>query len=237
MALGLFDEARATQGTCELGLALVPALSIHTIQLIIEILATFAFALSGLIAGIRKRMDLVGLCIVSGVSAFGGGTLRDILLDRRPFFWVSHSIWLWALIATCLFAVFFMRERHIVLTEKAIQIPDALGLGLFTALGTQIALELDMPAIVAALMGVMTAVFGGVLRDICCNEIPKAFNDHQPYALLAFIGSWIVIGLSALHLSEWLVLSLSASTTTLLRGLAIQFKWQLPSQKTFRKTN
>ena len=130
-------------------------ISIHSIQFTIEIFATFAFALSGLIAGIRKQMDLVGLCVVSGVTAFGGGTLRDILLDRRPFFWVSHSLWLWVLIVTCLFAMFFMRERHIRLTEKAIQIPDALGLGLFTALGTQISLELGMPAIVSALMGMM----------------------------------------------------------------------------------
>jgi uncharacterized membrane protein YeiH len=206
-------------------------LSIHSIQFTIEIVATFAFALSGLIAGIRKRMDVVGLCIVSGVSAFGGGTLRDMLLDRRPFFWVSHSLWLWGLIATCLFAMFFMRERHIGLTEKAIQIPDALGLGLFTALGTQIALELGMPAIVAALMGMMTAVFGGVLRDICCNEIPKAFSDHQPYAVLAFLGSWLLIGLTALNVPEGLILFLSASFTTILRVLAIQLKWQLPSQR------
>ena len=125
----------------------------------------------------------------------------------------------------------FMRERHFEFTEKAIQIPDALGLGLFTALGTQIALELGMPAIVAALMGMMTAVFGGVLRDICCNEIPKAFNDHQPYAILAFLGGWLLIGLSEMHLPEWLVLFSSAAVTTLLRGLAIQFKWQLPSWK------
>ncbi len=206
-------------------------LSLHAIQFSIEIIATFTFALSGLIAGIKKRMDLVGLFIVSGLSAFGGGTLRDILLDRRPFFWVSHSTWLWGLIGVCLLAMFFMRERHITLTEKAIQIPDALGLGLFTALGTQIALELGMPAIVAALMGMMTAVFGGVLRDICCNEIPKAFSDHQPYAVLAFLGGWVLIGLSELNLPEWLTLFLSASFTTLLRWLAIQFKWQLPSQK------
>ncbi|WP_231855130.1 trimeric intracellular cation channel family protein [Candidatus Methylopumilus turicensis] len=183
----------------------------------------------------RKRMDLVGLCIVSGVSAFGGGTLRDILLDRRPFFWVSHSAWLWVLILTCILAMFFMRERHLTFTEKAIQIPDALGLGLFTALGTQIALDLNMPAIVAALMGVMTAVFGGVLRDICCNEIPKAFNDHQPYALLAFLDAWIVISLSAMGLQEWFVLSLAASITTILRGLAIQFKWQLPHHSHIKK--
>lgn len=212
-------------------------LSIQSIQFTIEIIAIFAFAISGLIAGIRKGMDMVGLCIVSGVSAFGGGTLRDILLDRRPFFWVNHSHWLWILIATCLLCMFFMRERHIRLTEKAIQIPDALGLGLFTALGTQIALELDMPAIIAALMGMMTAVFGGVLRDICCNEVPKAFNDHQPYALLAFIGGWIVVGLSAFNLPEWLILGLSAITTTLLRVLAIQFKWQLPHQKGFQNSN
>ncbi len=206
----------------------------HTIQFTIEIVATFAFALSGLIAGIRKKMDVVGLCIVSGVSAFGGGTLRDILLDRRPFFWVSHSLWLWILIITCLLAMIFMRERHISITEKAIQIPDALGLGLFAALGTQIPLELGMPAIVAALMGMMTAVFGGVLRDICCNEIPKAFNDHQPYAVLAFLGSWLLIGLTELSLPQWLVLFLSASITTALRGLTIQFKWQLPSLKITR---
>jgi len=206
-------------------------LSIHSIQFTIEIVAIFAFALSGLIAGIRRRMDVVGLCIVSGVAAFGGGTLRDILLDRRPFFWVNHSIWLWALIATCLFAMFFMRERHIGLTEKAIQVPDALGLGLFTSLGTQIALEVGMPAIVAALMGMMTAVFGGVLRDICCNEIPKAFSDHQPYAVLAFLGSWLLIGLTVLNLPEGLILFLAASFTTILRLLAIHFKWQLPSQR------
>ena len=202
-----------------------------SLQFIIEIVATFAFAISGLMAAARKKMDMVGLCIVSGISAFGGGTLRDILLDRRPFFWVENTHWLWILIGLCLLAMAFVRERHFEFTEKAIQIPDALGLGLFTALGTQIALELGMPAIVAALMGMMTAVFGGVLRDICCNEIPKAFNDHQPYAILAFLGGWLLIGLSEMHLPEWLVLFISASVTTLLRGLAIQFKWQLPSWK------
>ena len=77
----------------------------------------------------------------------------------------------------------------------------------------------------------MTAVFGGVLRDICCNEIPKAFSDHQPYAVLAFLGSWLLIGLTALNLPEGLILFLSASFTTILRVLAIQLKWQLPSQR------
>ena len=161
-------------------------LSTISIQFTIEIFATFAFALSGLIAGIRKQMDVVGLCIVSGVSAFGGGTLRDILLDRRPFFWVNHPMWLWALIATCLFAMFFMRERHIGLTEKAIQIPDALGLGLFTALGTKIALELGLPAIVAALMGMMTAVFGACSGIFAVTKFQKPSAITSPMRYLLF---------------------------------------------------
>jgi len=99
--------------------------------------------------------------------------------------------------------MFFMRNRHIQLTERAILVPDALGLGLYAALGTQIALDLQMPVIICALMGVMTAVFGGVLRDIFCNEIPKAFNDYQPYAVIAFAGSLLVVALNAVHIPQW----------------------------------
>ncbi|MEK9826544.1 MAG: TRIC cation channel family protein, partial [Methylotenera sp.] len=170
-----------------------------TLQVSIEVWATLAFALSGLIAGARKKLDPFGVFVVTGVAAFGGGTLRDVLLDRRPFFWVEHANWLWLLLLMCMLAMIFMRSRHIPLTERAILIPDALGLGLFTALGTQITLNLDMPVIVCALMGVMTAVFGGVLRDIFCNEIPKAFNDHQPYAVIAFSGSLLVVILNTIH--------------------------------------
>ena len=101
--------------------------------------------------------------MVAGLAAFGGGTLRDILLDRRPFFWVEHAAWLWVLLALCIGAMLFLRDRHFALTERAMQWPDALGLGLFTATGTQLALDMAMPAIVAVLMGMITAVFGGVL--------------------------------------------------------------------------
>jgi uncharacterized membrane protein YeiH len=131
----------------------------------------------------------------------------------------------------CLFAMIFMRNRHIQLTERAIQIPDALGLGLYTALGTQIALQLQMPVIICALMGVMTAVFGGVLRDILCNEIPKAFNDHQPYAVIAFIGSLLVVTLNQLNLPLWLCIFLPAGLIFIFRIMAIYLAWRLPSWK------
>jgi len=202
-----------------------------TFQVPIEICATFAFALSGLIAGARKKMDAFGVFVVTGVAAFGGGTLRDVLLDRRPFFWVDHAGWIWLMLFLCLFAMIFMRNRHIQLTERAIQIPDALGLGLYAALGTQIALGLQLPVIICALMGVMTAVFGGVLRDIFCNEIPKAFNDYQPYAVIAFAGSLLVVALNAINLPQWICIFIPAGLIFLFRILAIYLEWRLPRWK------
>jgi uncharacterized membrane protein YeiH len=202
-----------------------------TLQVVIEICATSAFALSGLIAGARKKLDAFGVFVVTGVAAFGGGTLRDVLLDRRPFFWVDHANWIWLMLFLCMLAMLFMRNKHIQLTERAILIPDALGLGLYAALGTQIALQQQLPVIVCALMGVMTAVFGGVLRDIFCNEIPKAFSDYQPYAVIAFLGGLLVLLLNQLGLAAWICIFIPASLMTLLRILAIYFEWRLPGWK------
>ena len=206
-----------------------PALNFSTLQSVVEVAATLAFALSGLLAGARKQLDVVGLCVVAGLSAFGGGTLRDVLLDRRPFFWVEHADWLWALMALCFAAMLFMRGRHLALTEKAIQWPDALGLGLFTASGAHLALDMGQPPIVAVLMGVVTATFGGVLRDIVCNEIPAAFHDHRPYALCSFVGGWVLVAATHLQVPQWAAISASAATAILLRGLALWSGWTLPA--------
>ena len=194
----------------------------------IEATATLAFALSGLLAAARKRLDPVGVCMVAGLAAFGGGTLRDVLLDRRPFFWVTHASWLWALLGVCVLAMLFMRARHFAPTARAIQWPDAAGLGLFTASGTQIALASGSPAIVAVLMGVVTAVFGGVLRDVVCNDIPSAFVDHRPYAICAFIGGWVLVGAHALGVPDGWSLLGAALVTAALRGLALLTDFTLP---------
>jgi hypothetical protein len=98
-------------------------------QVVIEVVATLAFALSGVIEGARKRLDAVGICVVAGLAAFGGGTVRDVLLDRRPLFWMQHAGWIWVLLALCVAAMVFMRARHLEPTERAMQWPDALGLG------------------------------------------------------------------------------------------------------------
>ncbi|MBK6974778.1 MAG: trimeric intracellular cation channel family protein [Sterolibacteriaceae bacterium] len=194
----------------------------------IEAAATIAFALSGLLEAARKRLDAVGVCIVAGLAAFGGGTLRDVLLDRRPFFWVEHAGWLWVLLGLCALAMLFMRARHFAPTARAMQWPDAAGLGLFTASGTQIALHAGSPAIVAVLMGVVTAVFGGVLRDIVCNEIPRAFSDHRPYAICAFAGGWVLVGAQALGASDAVGLVCAAVVAAALRALALLTGFTLP---------
>ena len=194
----------------------------------IEAVATLAFALSGLLEAARKRLDAVGVCLVAGLAAFGGGTLRDVLLDRRPFFWVAHSEWLWALLALCVAAMAFLRARHFEPTERAMQWPDALGLGLFSATGTQLALAQGLPGIVAVLMGVITATFGGVLRDIVCNEIPRALQDHRPYAVCAFVGGWVLVAAASMGVPEGAGLLMGAAVATGLRVLALLTGFTLP---------
>lgn len=196
-----------------------------------EIIGTAAFALSGLIEAARKKLDLVGMIMVSGLAAFGGGTLRDILLDRRPFFWIENSIWVWFLIAACIAALLFMRARHLEPTQRAMQWPDAIGLGAFAAGGTQLALSAQVPAIIAVIMGVVTAIFGGVLRDIVVNEIPKAFSDHIPYSVIAFAGGWVVVALNFLMVEAFIAVAVGAIFVIALRILALLFGWRLPSWK------
>ncbi|MFM1984114.1 MAG: hypothetical protein RL723_549 [Actinomycetota bacterium] len=194
-----------------------------------EIIGTLAFALSGLIEAARKKLDIVGMAMVTFLAAFGGGTLRDILLDRRPFFWVQNQFWIWVVLAMCALALIFMRTRHIEPTERATAWPDAIGLGIFTAGGTQIALQAGMPAIIAIIMGIITAVFGGVLRDVVVNEIPRAFVDHQPYTVVAFAGGWVVVGLDALGASGLISVAIGAAVITTLRFMAMIFGWRLPT--------
>lgn len=194
-----------------------------------EIIGTLAFALSGLIEAARKRLDIVGMAIVTSLAAFGGGTLRDILLDRRPFFWVQNEIWIWVILLMCALALLFMRARHIELTERSMQWPDALGLGIFAASGTQIAITAGMTPIIAVVMGVITPVFGGVLRDVVVNEIPRAFNDHQPYAVIAFAGGWLVVAFNLMGWSSFWAIAIGALVITVLRLMAVIFSWRLPT--------
>ncbi|MFM5905663.1 MAG: trimeric intracellular cation channel family protein [Micrococcales bacterium] len=198
---------------------------------VFEAIGILAYALSGLVGAARKKLDIVGMAMVAAFAAFGGGTLRDILLDIRPFYWVKNLGWIYAIIVLCVVALLFVRSKHIEFTERAVLWPDAIGLGIFGASGTQIALEHGMPAIVAVVMGAITAVFGGVLRDIALNEIPAAFSDHQPNAIVVLLGSWFVVIFNALGLSSFWSVLCTALLIIAFRLAAIVMNWRLPEWK------
>lgn len=208
---------------------LSPELLTPKVLTAIEVMATLAFALSGVIVGAQKRLDAVGVVVVAFLAAFGGGTLRDLLLDKRPFFWVSHVNMLWLVLVLTALCMLFIRQRHLPKTEKIILWPDTIGLGLFTATGAYQAINTDLPNLVVVLMGVITGVFGGVLRDIVCNEIPNAFKDHRPYALCAFLGAWSMVLAIELGLPHNGSILIGALCTIVLRALAIHQNIRLPA--------
>lgn len=160
---------------------------------IFEILAILVGAFSGFIEARSKKMDVVGVFTVAFITAFGGGTLRDILLDQRPLFWVTHQEYAILIFLLSLVAVPAIRTLRKIVSDRLIITADALGLGLFSIVGVSQALEAGMPLFIASMMGVITGIFGGVLRDIVCNEIPMVLRDGKPYAVCSFAGCWMYL--------------------------------------------
>jgi uncharacterized membrane protein YeiH len=200
----------------------------HTL-VALEYVGTAAFAVSGVWGAIRKRMDIVGICVCGFLAAFGGGTLRDVLIDRRPFFWVEHQEVLLGILLLCVACATFFKQHHLESSEKLLSIPDALGLGLFCTTGLHLSWSMGQLPAVAIMMGVITGTFGGVLRDMVCNEIPSLFRDHRPYALCALLGAVVYALLASLGLPEWMPLAACTIATTGTRLLTLWLDLKLPS--------
>jgi uncharacterized membrane protein YeiH len=137
----------------------------------------------------NKRMDIVGTYALAVVNAFGGGTVRDLLLDNRPFYWMRHWEFLVAILVLCIAFVYNARIYHIAaeVSRRSVRV-DAVGLALFTITGVGIALAQDRPLIVSVLMGVVTGTMGGMVRDIAVNEVPDLFRPGALYASASFTG-------------------------------------------------
>jgi uncharacterized membrane protein YeiH len=194
---------------------------------IIEILAILVGAFSGFVEARAKKMDVVGVFTVAFITAFGGGTLRDILLDRRPLFWVTHQEYAILIFVLALLAVPLIRQIREIISNRLIVVADALGLGLFSVAGVSTALDAGMPLFIASMMGVITGIFGGILRDIVCNEVPMVLRDGRPYAICAFVGCWIYLGLQALNVHAEFALWFSALLITGLRLVTWRMDIQL----------
>ncbi len=178
-------------------------------------------AASGVLEAGRKRFDLFGMIIVGLAAAIGGGSIRDVLLDR-PVFWVQDQTYLVVAIVAA-FVTFFL-ARRIPLPAQMFLIPDALGLALYTVVGTKVALVMGAPWLVASFMGVITGVMGGILRDVLCNEEPVVFQGTL-YATLAWGGALILIGLYALPIATpWPELAAGA---LIFIGRLIAMRWEI----------
>tara|TARA_B100000809_G_C15137380_1_gene531280 strand:+ start:3750 stop:4475 length:726 start_codon:yes stop_codon:yes gene_type:complete len=161
------------------------------ILLQLDYLGVFVFAMSGILAASEKKLDLFGGIIISFVTALGGGTLRDLLLNVE-IGWIVHTEYIYLVLAGSVFALIFKKiTKHI---RKTIFLFDSIGISVFTILGVQKALSLDAPIEVSIMFGVMTATFGGVIRDILCNEIPLIFRK-EIYATACVFGAFIYVGL------------------------------------------
>jgi uncharacterized membrane protein YeiH len=147
-------------------------------------------AIAGMMVAREKRMDIVGTSALACVNAFGGGTVRDLLLDHRPFYWMQHWGLLVAILVIAIPFAYNPRMFRIAseVHKRSLRV-DAVGLALFTITGVGIALAQDRPIIVAALMGVVTGTMGGVLRDVVVNEVPAIFHPGAMYATAAFTGA------------------------------------------------
>ena len=192
----------------------------------IELSGVIAFALYGISRAHQKNMDLVGLFSVAFIVSFGGGTLRDLCLDRHPLFWIANSHYVSLIFALSLLGA--IRPHWITRLEKYLAFPDALGLGLFSIAGAATALEANVPIVIAALLAVFTGTFGGVLGDVVCNEIPSLFRSSPIYASCAFIGAWLYLGLNWLGADDAIALPIGAATITLLRLAALRWNIRLP---------
>ena len=153
------------------------------------------YAVSGALAAGRKRLDLVGVVVIASATAIGGGTARDLLLDRHPVFWIARPAYLYVIVAAALLTVAWSRRFRP--PERMLGIADALGLAFFTVSGAQIAEARGLAGIVVVLMGALTGVAGGALRDVLCAEIPMILRKGQLYATASIAGAAVYLLLQA----------------------------------------
>lgn len=190
----------------------------------VDLFGTAVFAISGVLTAMHKKFDLVGTLIIGFVTAIGGGTLRDILIGRFPVSWLEDRNYFFAILTGYLIAYFF--EQQIIKLRRSMFLFDTIGIGLFTILGIQIALEQGLSTESCLLMGVISACFGGVIRDVLTNEIPLIFR-REIYATACLLGGIVYLLLVEFSTNENLNILVAIATVIIIRYLSIRYKWSL----------
>ena len=191
----------------------------------IDALGTFAFAVSGATAAIRSRYDIFGILVLAFVTAIGGGTLRDLLIGNTPVNWLTDTLTIWSVLAGFGFALLF--NKRISKWEGWLFYFDAVGLGLFTVTGTQIALNSGMSIGISIALGTVTGCFGGVIRDVLAAIKPLIFRK-EIYASAAVLGGLVFVITNNLAGSVIAAQIVGILSTTAFRIIAVQYHLELP---------
>ena len=197
----------------------------QTLLYAMDLFGVAVFAITGSLAAGKKRMDLFGVVVLATVTALGGGTLRDLVLGASPVFWVSAPIYLLVAVATAIVTFFLVRFCGLPL--KLLSVADAFGLAVFTVLGTQKALGMSISPGIAVVMGIMTGVVGGIIRDILSGEIPLILR-REIYATASLCGAITFCVVSSTLQNQSLATVAAVIVTLALRLSAIKWKMSLP---------
>jgi uncharacterized membrane protein YeiH len=197
-----------------------------SIRHILDLAGVAVFAISGVLTAGRKRLDWLGVAVIAVVTAIGGGTLRDVLLDRYPIFWIADPTYLLVILGATAFTLFYVRFR--IPNPRALLIADALGLAFFTIGGVQIAQQAGLSGLLAVLMGTITGVAGGMLRDVLCAEIPLILRRGQLYASSTLVGATLYLVLERAGVARDPAALIGMGTIVVVRFAAILWRLELP---------
>jgi len=192
----------------------------------IDILGTIAFAISGVLVAMNKKMDPFGILIIAFVTAVGGGTLRDILIGQTPVSWMTNMIFTYFILGATVFAVIFRNKINYLRTSLFLF--DTIGIGLYTLVGIEKGLNAGLHPVICIALGTISACFGGVIRDILCNEIPVIFRK-EIYATACILGGLAYFLIRKLPVDDNLVFIIAGTVVIVTRLIAVKFKISLPS--------
>ncbi len=192
---------------------------------IIDILGTIAFAISGVLVAMEKKLDLFGVCIIAFVTAVGGGTLRDMLIGDTPVMWMRSSDYVITILGSVVFAILFVNQLKYL--RRTLFLFDTIGIGLFTMVGIEKGISADLMPVMCIFLGTITASFGGVIRDILCNEIPVIFRK-EVYATACVFGGISYFLLIKLPWDGAFSYVTAILIIISIRLLAVRFKITLP---------
>ncbi|MEO0416879.1 MAG: trimeric intracellular cation channel family protein [Verrucomicrobiota bacterium] len=197
-----------------------------TVITLIEFVAVIVAAIYGVLLAARKEMDVTGVFAVSFAVSFGGGTLRDLFLDRSPLFWIANPHYVVIVFVIAMAAGVVL--RFVPRIKPLLVYPDALGMALFTMAGTGMALDQETGWVIAAIMGTITGTFGGVVGEIICNEVPTLFRPAPLNATCSFAGAWLFLILCHFDISRDISMMIGVVFILVFRILAVRKKWSLP---------